>query len=145
MPPDAAYAAVADITRMGEWSPENRGGHWLGGASVAAAGARFRGKNRHGPFRWSTTCTIVTAVPGREISWKVHSTFGLPVSLWRYTFMDDGSGGTVVTESTEDRRGWLIRTVSPFATGVGDRADRNRQTMAATLAALKRILEASIA
>ena len=27
--PERLYAMVADLTRMGEWSPENQGGEWL--------------------------------------------------------------------------------------------------------------------
>jgi uncharacterized protein YndB with AHSA1/START domain len=141
-PPAAVYAAVADVTRMGEWSPENAGATWLGGATEAKPGAQFKGHNKNGRHRWSTTCTVVTADPAREISWVVRSTFSLPVSLWKYRFIADGNGGTTVTESVEDRRGLLIRTFAPMVTGVSDRPARNRENMAATLAQLKRALEA---
>lgn len=104
-PPQAVYEAVADVTRMGEWSPENAGATWLDGATEAKPGARFTGHNKHGRYHWSTSCTVMTADPGREISWEVSSTFNLPVSLWKYRFAADGSGGTTVTESVEDRRG----------------------------------------
>ena len=140
--PETAYAAIAEVTRMGEWSPENAGATWLGGATEARPGARFTGHNRNGRHRWSTSCTIVTADPGREISWEVRSTFNLPVSLWRYRFTPDGSGGTTVTESVQDRRGALIRTFAPLVTGIKDRPARNRATIEATLAELKRALEA---
>ena len=63
--PDSVYAMVADITRMGEWSPENTGGKWLGGASGAAVGARFRGTNRAGIAVWATNVTVTAAEPGR--------------------------------------------------------------------------------
>ena len=144
-PPAAVYAAVADVTRMGEWSPENAGATWLGDATEAKPGARFKGHNKNDWHRWSTTCTIVTADPGREISWMVRSTFNLAVSLWKYRFADDGNGGTTVTESVEDRRGALIRTFAPLVTGVSDRPARNRETMTATLAQLKRVLETTAA
>jgi uncharacterized protein YndB with AHSA1/START domain len=139
-PAEQVYAAVSDITRMGEWSPECSRGKWLGGATEAKPGARFRGSNKNGPFRWSTTCTIVTADPGREVSWEVRY-LGLRVALWRYRFSADGHGGTAVVESTEDRRGFLIKTFSPVATGVGDRAARNRETMEVTLERVKQAVE----
>ena len=30
---DAVWPLVSDLTRMGEWSPENQGGEWIKGAS----------------------------------------------------------------------------------------------------------------
>jgi uncharacterized protein YndB with AHSA1/START domain len=142
--PQEAYAALADITRMGEWSPECRGGSWLGGASEATPGARFRGSNRNGLWRWSTTCTVVSAEPGKEISWESR-VWGRPVALWRYRFEDGGEvgaqGQTTVTEATEDRRGRLFKFGGVFASGVSDRDTHNRQTMEATLARFKQVLE----
>ena len=32
-PAEKLWAMVSDVTRMGEWSPENVGGNWLGGAT----------------------------------------------------------------------------------------------------------------
>jgi len=46
--PVAVYALVSDISRMGEWSPECYRCEWLGGATTAAIGAKFRGHNRLG-------------------------------------------------------------------------------------------------
>jgi len=141
-PPAEVYAMVADITRMGEWSPECSGGHWLGGATKATAGARFRGTNRNGLWRWSTSCTVVRAEPGSEISWEVRF-LGRPVALWRYRFVADDRGNTVVTESTEDRRGVLFKAGGPLASGVGDRAAHNKKSMQAALARLKETVEGS--
>jgi uncharacterized protein YndB with AHSA1/START domain len=39
--PDALWKMVSDVTRMGEWSPENTGGEWLKGATGPAVGAKF--------------------------------------------------------------------------------------------------------
>ena len=47
-PPERVYDMVADLSRMGEWSPENQGGKWLRGATGASQGARFKGRNRIG-------------------------------------------------------------------------------------------------
>jgi len=139
-PPHEVYALVADLSRMGQWSPEATGVTWLGGAQGARVGARFRGSNRNGWRRWRTTCTVVSAEPGAELSWESRS-FGLPVALWRYVFSPDGAGGTVVTESTQDRRGHLVRVVGAVATGVRDRAPHNAETMRATLERLKAAAE----
>jgi hypothetical protein len=66
------------------------------------------------------------------------------VALWRYRFSADGQGGTVVVESTEDRRGALIKAFAPMATGVGDRAGRNKKTMEITLDRVKHVVEGRV-
>lgn len=139
-PPQSVYALVADLSRMGEWSPETTGITWLGGVKEPRRGARFRGANRNGVRRWSTICTVVNAEPGRELSWQ-SSLFGRPVALWRYLFEPDGSGGTRVTESTEDQRGAVFRALGGVASGVSDRKSHNAQSMAVTLERLKAAAE----
>jgi hypothetical protein len=54
-PPEAIYDLVADVTWMGEWSPECIGCEWVDGATGPAVGARFRGRHRSGLARWSTS------------------------------------------------------------------------------------------
>jgi hypothetical protein len=48
-----------------------------------------------------------------------------------------------VTETTVDRRGWLIRTGGGPVTGVYDRAARNLDGIRQTLAALKSAAESA--
>jgi uncharacterized protein YndB with AHSA1/START domain len=43
--PETVFAMVSDLTRMGEWSPENQGGQWVKGATGPAVGAQFKGRN----------------------------------------------------------------------------------------------------
>jgi uncharacterized protein YndB with AHSA1/START domain len=139
-PPDAVYALVADLTRMGEWSPETTGVTWLGGADEPRPGARFRGANRNGVRRWSTICTVVSAEPGRELAWESRL-FGRPVARWRYAFEPDGSGGTKVTESSEDQRRAVFRALGGVASGVSDRTSHNAESMRVTLERLKAAAE----
>jgi uncharacterized protein YndB with AHSA1/START domain len=141
VPPERAYAAVSDVTRMGEWSPETTSCRWLGTSSGPVAGARFRGANRKGWRRWSTTCSVVVADPGARFAFDVM--FGpIPMARWVYEFAPDaGAGGCVVRESwTEKRPRWLIR-LDPKIMGVPDRAEHNRATMEITLERLGRALE----
>jgi len=138
--PERIYDLVADLPGMGRWSPENRGGRWLGGATGATVGARFRGHNRHGIAFWTTTCRIVSAERGKEIAWEV-SSGPLAVSRWRYVFTPTADGGTHVVESTEDRRGRILRWGSPV-TGVADRRRHNLKNMQVTLERLKAAAEA---
>jgi uncharacterized protein YndB with AHSA1/START domain len=139
--PEKLYDMVADLPGMGRWSPEAAGGEWLDGATEARPGARFKGKNENGRKRWQTVCTVIAAERGREVAWESRA-FGLPVALWRYRFAPDGAGGTEVTESTEDRRGMLIRAFGGTATGVSDRRTHNADTMRVTLERLKAAAEA---
>ena len=135
------YALVSDITRMGEWSPENVAGRWLGGATAPEVGARFSGANRRGWRRWSTTCTVVAAEPGRAFEFEVSSA-GIPVSRWAYEFRSDGDA-TVVTETWTDLRpGWFSLLAKPVM-GVGDVRDHNRENIRKTLANLKAAAERS--
>ena len=135
-PPQTVYALISDLTRMGEWSPETTGVTWLGGATEPRVGARFRGANRNGLRRWSTICTVVAAEPGRELAWESRL-FGRPVALWRYTFEPDGSGGTKVTETSEDQRRAVFRALGGVASGVSDRKTHNAESMRVTLERLK--------
>lgn len=135
-PPERVYALLADVTRMGEWSPECVRCRWIGPDRRPQVGARFRGTSRNGWRRWSTVSTIVTAMPGRSFAFEV-TYFRAPVATWRYEFGPDDRGGTHVAEWVEDRRGRLVRALSPLITGSPDRARRNTETMRATLTRLK--------
>jgi len=128
---DTLYALVSDVTRMGEWSPENTGGRWLGGASGPARGARFRGSNRRGWRRWSTTCTVVDADPGQRFAFDV-SLFGIPVARWAYDFRADGDA-TLVTEHWTDRRPAWFAQLAGATMGIDDMRAHNEGNMRTTL------------
>ena len=133
-PADSLYALVSDVTRMGEWSPENVGGRWLRGAAGPAVGARFRGSNRRGWRRWSTTCTVVAAEPGRVFAFDV-SVGGVPASRWTYDFTADGDA-TVVTETWTDRRPRWFALLAGVTMGIGDIRAHNQENINQTLAKL---------
>lgn len=132
------WELVSDLTRMGQWSPENQGGTWLKGASGPAPGAVFRGTNKAGVRRWSTTATVTECEPGRVLEFSVRM-MTLPVANWRYEFEEAG-GGCTVTESWKDNRASWMRTVGRVA-GVHD-AEHAKSEMAATLASLATVAEA---
>jgi uncharacterized protein YndB with AHSA1/START domain len=138
--PEQVYELVADLPRMGEWSPECADCEWLDGVDEARTGARFKGKNENGRRRWQTVCTVIVAERGHELAWEARA-FGRPVALWRYRFTPDGADGTVVTESTEDRRGIIFRMFGNAASGVSDRRTHNAETMRVTLDRLKSTAE----
>jgi hypothetical protein len=136
-PAEAVYDLVADLPAMGRWSPECERVEWTGEATRPSRGATFTGHNRNGRHRWSTHGTVTVADRPTEFTFEVRSIFDLPVSRWSYRFEPAADGGCHVRESTEDRRGILVRWLGRLATGVDDRAERNRETMATTLARLR--------
>ena len=101
----------------------------------AAVGAVFRGANRNGWRRWTTTCTVTAAEPGRHFAFDVSHT-RLPVARWCYDIRPRGEG-CVVTESTKDRRPRWFAALGRLATGVSDRGAANQTHIEATLQRLK--------
>jgi uncharacterized protein YndB with AHSA1/START domain len=98
-PPERVYDLVSDVTQMGRWSPECVQCEWRDGATGPVVGARFRGANRRGLVRWSTTAEVTAAQPGREFAF-VTKQRDREMTRWRYVF-SPGGGGTDVTESYE--------------------------------------------
>ena len=143
-PPDSAYDLVADITRMGEWSPECRGGRWLEGASAATPGARFKGFNK-GRFSWSTQSRIVTAERGRELTFVREKPALFGAVEWRYRFTALPDGGTRVDESFRQvkHEPAVAILLAGIVTGVkgDDRRRFNVDGMQHTLQRLKAFLE----
>jgi hypothetical protein len=140
--PQTVYELVADLPAMGRWSPECYRCDWLDGATAAAPGVRFRGRNRIGLRRWSTLGTVVVADPGRELTFDVQY-MGLPVARWSYR-ISPRDGGCTLTESTDDRRSWLMSLMGTalfVGTPAADRTTRNQDTIEVTLARLKEAAE----
>jgi hypothetical protein len=134
------YELVADVGRMGEWSPEATGAR--GASGTLGPGDRFLGLNRRGPVRWFTVCTVRAAQRGVTFAFDVD--FGpFHVSRWEYRFRPEGAG-TRVTESWTDRRTGLRGAVLKAAGQLvipGSRPQHNRASMVQTLRRLKEAAE----
>jgi hypothetical protein len=140
--PDEVWRLVGDPVAMTGLTEECVHMEWLGASSVPSVGARFRGRNRSGWRRWSTTCTIVSYVPGAEIAWDV-AVGPLPVARWAYRVgPGEADGTTAVSERFDDHRGALLRAAGPLVRGTGDADARNRTNIRATLARIKERAEA---
>jgi len=137
------WAMVSDVTRMGEWSPENEGGEWLSDATAARPGARFRARNRVGKRSWRTVAAVVDAEPGRRFSFRV-SAGPVKVADWAYTFEPTPNGCRVTESWTDLRPGWF-KPLARLGTGVGDRAAHNRAGMDETLERLAAVAESGSA
>ena len=140
-PAERIYALVADLPRMGDWSPECRQVEWLDGSTGPTEGATFIGHNQGGPgglMKWSRRGRVLTAEPGREFAF-VTEEGGRESTEWRYR-LEPLEGGTRVTES------YAVRWIPTWARIVDvptNRARELRQAMQHTLEQLKGVAEAT--
>ncbi len=92
-PIDAVWDVVRDPTRVGQWSHECVDSRWVGGATEARPGARFRGRNRQGPFRWGRLCEVLRVEP-HELVWRTVPTRLYPDSTqWALRLTPAQAGG----------------------------------------------------
>jgi uncharacterized protein YndB with AHSA1/START domain len=138
--PELIFAMVTDLPRMGEWSPENQGGTWQGGATEAAVGARFLGTNVNGRKKWDVAVVVSELVPSTRFAFRTRW-FGMAIARWSYD-IERTPTGAAVTETWEDLRpafaAWLL---GKKITNVHDRATFTRHSIATTLANLKAAAE----
>jgi uncharacterized protein YndB with AHSA1/START domain len=137
--PETVYAAISDVTRMGEWSEECVACEWHDGYDSAVVGARFDGHNRHGDREWTTQGTVIEAEPGQAFAFEC-SMFDFHYSTWGYR-IEPTPSGCRVTEWSEDLRPESAIEFSKQTSGIDDRTARNRQTMSGTLERLAAALE----
>ena len=138
-PADVVYAALSDVSRMGEWSEEGVACEWHAGTDGPAVGAVFDGHNRNGDHEWTTQGTVIEADPGRAFAFEC-SMYGFHFSTWGYR-IEPTPTGCRVTEWTDDLRPESVMEVSQQMSGVADRAARNHRTMSGTLDRLAAALE----
>lgn len=134
--PEEVYDMVADVRRMGEWSPVCKACWWDPGHGPRA-GARFTGRNEWSDQTWETGSEVVVADRGREFAFVVSETG----TRWGYEF-SAAQGGTRVTESWDIPEPalalWRERAGADADAQVLDRTERTHAEILATLAAIRR-------
>ncbi|MGP3636115.1 SRPBCC family protein [Streptomyces sp. 24-1644] len=148
--PSAVYEQLSDPTAMGRWSPENTGATVVGERREAYVGMVFEGRNKRGPLRWTTKCTVTAAEPGERFAFRVHAIGArrprLPgaIATWEYRF-EPVDGATRVTETwTDNRRAWpdfLANAFDRLATRGHTFAEFQARNIRTTLERLKTALE----
>ena len=142
-PAEVIYDLVADLPRMGEWSPECQRVEWLDGSAGSVVGATFEGHNEGGPaklMKWSRKGRVLAADRGREFAF-VTEEGGRESTEWRYRF-EAADGGTRVIES------YNVKWIPAWARILDvptNRARELRDAMDHTLAQLKAGAEAATA
>ena len=144
-PPDVIYDLVADVRRMGEWSPVCTGGEY------DADRGWFTGHNAIDTYTWSTRCRVVAAEPGREFAFVNCGEDGAhELVRWGFQLRPESPGRTEVVQS------WLV--LPTYAAGFeaegpdrGELRDRldlmqamAEQGMPETLDGLRRAAEAAV-
>lgn len=91
-PPERVWALATDVELPARFSSEFRGATWIDGATGAAPGARFVGRNRH-PARgeWETTSVVVVCETPRVFAWAVGDP-AHPSAIWRFELEPAGRG-----------------------------------------------------
>ena len=137
--PEAVYAAISDITRMGEWSTECVSCEWQEGFDGPVVGAVFDGHNVNGEHTWSTQGRVIEADPGSAFTFEC-SMMDFHFSTWGYR-IEPTEAGCRVTEWSDDLRPDSILEFSQQLSGIDDRVARNQETMSETLERLAAALE----
>ena len=152
-PPELVWDLVADVTRMGGWSPECIHSAWLGEPGRAQPGARFIGRNRFPDgFEYEVTCVVTEADRPRAFAWVVLDDTGDPArpsSSWRYRIDPLPGGGSRVRQRfTHGPGASYLRAAAANAPDraaeiIAARLDGLRANMSATLRAMKATVESS--
>jgi Polyketide cyclase / dehydrase and lipid transport len=138
--PEAVYALVSDVTRMGEWSPVCRACRWDDPDAGPVAGAWFTGRNETPERVWETR-SQVTVANGREFVWEVNGGW----ARWGFT-VEPVDGGTRLTESWRflpaGIAGFRERFGADAEAQIAERTEAAHSGVPETLAAIKRTAEA---
>ena len=112
-PPQVVWSLVSDLERMSEWSPEVYAIDWLDGATRAAKGATFVGRNRIGMIRWGMRVRILEFEPSRRLMFATQE-HNADQTRWSFDIEPTGDGSRV-TERFEvvGRISLIGRTLFP--------------------------------
>jgi len=152
-PSEKDWDLVADVTRVGRWSPECIGAAWLGEPGRPQPGARFTGHNRlPDGFEWDVTCVVTEADRPRAFAWMVLDDSGDPArpsSSWRYLIDPLPRGGSRVRQLfTHGPGASYLRIIAEQAPDhaagiIAARREGLRANMSAALRAMKAAAESA--
>jgi uncharacterized protein YndB with AHSA1/START domain len=137
-PPAQVWAALTDLGRMPEWSPELVRLLPLGSGGLRV-GKQYLGLNRRKAVIWPTRSVVAVVEPERTLAWDTRSSG----ARWIYELSPEGSGTRVVHRRPVPAR--LTRMSKAFAPlflgGSDEHADELEVGMAETLRRLKAAVE----
>jgi uncharacterized protein YndB with AHSA1/START domain len=137
-PPARVWAALTDLGRMPDWSPELLRMVPLkpGGLKV---GQQYLGLNRRKAVVWPTRSVVAVVEPERTLAWDTRSSG----ARWIYELSPEGTGTRVVHRRPVPRRLTVLsKAFAPLALGGSDgHADELEAGMAETLSRLRAAIE----
>jgi uncharacterized protein YndB with AHSA1/START domain len=148
--PELVWDLVADVTRVGGWSPECIRAAWLTEPGRPQPGARFTGRNRFPDgLEYEVTCVVTEADRPRAFAWVVLDDSGDPArpsSSWRYEIDPLPGGGSRVRQRfTHGPGASFLRAAAKApdraAEVIAARLEGLRANMSATLRAMKAAAE----
>ena len=126
---DAVWDVVRDPTRVGEWSHECVHAEWVGDTAEARPGARFRGRNEQGLFRWGRVSEISSCEP-YELVWRTVPTRLYPDSTEWVIRLAPVEGGTKIEQTFQVVKGTKLEPVyATFVPAHRDRVEALRQDL----------------
>ena len=146
--PDRVWALVTDIDLPARFSQEFQGGHWDEGATGAAVGARFTGRNSHPAIgEWETHPLVVECDPPRVFAYVVGDP-DASSATWRFE-LEPIAGGSRTRLRQWARMGPGPSGLTPAIQArpdaeeriVARRLDEWRTNMQATVAGIKALAE----
>ena len=144
-PPERVWEIAVDLSRMGEWSDENKGGEWLDGEP--GPGHRFRGRNELGDMAWETVSVVTEFDPPRAFEWAVGDPKNASAT-WRYDLSPEGSGtrlrqSAVMGPGPSGLTAAIERMPDKEERILERRCEQHRRNMSATIEGIKAAAETS--
>ncbi|MET9023520.1 SRPBCC family protein [Actinopolymorpha sp. NPDC004070] len=144
VPPERLWDLLADVTRIGEWSPECVEAHWRDPDRGPVVGARFTATNRFANGGVGhVTCVVTEAARPRTFGWVVLDADDdphRPGSAWSYELLPaDAPGRTRVRHTFVHGPG-----ESGLTAAVREHPERGEAVVAARLAVLRRHMSTTL-
>ncbi len=98
-PPVRVWSLVSDLGRMSKWSPQVV--KTIVRERPIRLGTTMVNINRSGLLVWPTRSKVVRFEPQREIAFRIRDN----TTIWSFTLIDNGAGGTTLTQRREAPRG----------------------------------------
>lgn len=136
-PPAAVWAAVSDIARMSEWSPECRR-ILVRRSRGVGVGTRFLGVNKRGLAVWPTTSKVVRFEPERAVAWRTRESG----ATWTYELEPSGDGTRLTGRRDLDGYSPLTRLAAPLIGGAAGHDRELEQGIRVTLERIRTAVEA---
>ncbi|MEZ0052563.1 uncharacterized protein YndB with AHSA1/START domain [Mycobacterium sp. MAA66] len=95
--PAEVWAAVSDVRRMSEWSPQVESTRLRNGANDVVLGVEFTNLNSKDGLKWTTHGTVVRLEPAREIAFRINENW----VIWSLRLEPTPRGGTQLTQRRE--------------------------------------------